>query len=195
MFRKAYALAALIAVAGLMHPARAAEFCVTCAGPDATYRCIIPELGAAAAEDPGARLACIKEMAAAGGHASCSVRRAAAGPCQGPIATLALPPPAVVNEAPAEEPRPVPAPVAPLPAGAHPPAEPVPPPGGTTVIEKTSDPTREPVPPVKTNLDKAGDAVSKVAKSAGRQIEKAGEAVGGAAKKTWDCMSSMFKDC
>ena len=40
-----------------------------------------------------------------------------------------------------------------------------------------------------------GKAVSNTAKKAGTQIGKAGKAVGSAAKKTWNCLTSLFSDC
>jgi hypothetical protein len=42
---------------------------------------------------------------------------------------------------------------------------------------------------------KAGEAVTGTAKSAGEKIGEAGSAVGGAAKKTWNCLTSLFQDC
>ncbi|MGQ0672394.1 MAG: hypothetical protein ACT4N2_05875 [Hyphomicrobium sp.] len=42
---------------------------------------------------------------------------------------------------------------------------------------------------------KAGDAVSDTAKSAGETIGEAGSAVGNAAKKTWNCVTSLFQSC
>ncbi len=47
----------------------------------------------------------------------------------------------------------------------------------------------------KKGVNKAGKFVVDTAKSTGKQIEKAGEAVGGAAKKTWDCVVSLFSKC
>jgi len=55
--------------------APAQEYCVTCTGPDALYRCIIGGDVAPAARNDRGQLLCIKELAKSGQHASCSVDR------------------------------------------------------------------------------------------------------------------------
>ena len=47
----------------------------------------------------------------------------------------------------------------------------------------------------KEGLEKAGETVVGGAKTAGEKIGNAGSAVGSAAKRTWDCLVSLFKDC
>ncbi len=186
MSRNTYALAALVAAAALAEQVPAAEFCVTCAGPEAVYRCTIAELPAAATTDPRAQLTCIKEMAMLGGHERCSISRATQGPCQGVAKSVALPPARVPADAPAGETAAPPAAApAPVPQNA---VQPLPATPGVTVVQKTVDPPADGQEPAKSSLEKAGENVTEVAK-------KAGDAVGGVAKKTWDCMASLFKDC
>jgi hypothetical protein len=48
---------------------------------------------------------------------------------------------------------------------------------------------------VASGAEKAGEAVTGTIKSAGEQIGKAGTAVGNAAKKTWNCLTSLFQSC
>lgn len=43
--------------------------------------------------------------------------------------------------------------------------------------------------------EEAGNAVVEITKQTGEQIGNAGKAVGNAAKKTWDCVTSLFSDC
>ena len=76
----------------LVFPARAepAEFCVTCQGPDATYRCSFASDATAPAR-PGLQLYCISTLAREGGHQSCSIGRATKSACPGTLKVLALP--------------------------------------------------------------------------------------------------------
>jgi hypothetical protein len=47
----------------------------------------------------------------------------------------------------------------------------------------------------KEGIKKAGESISGSAQKAGEQIGSAGSAVGNAAKKTWNCLTSLFSDC
>lgn len=62
--------------------ALASELCVSCAGPEAVYRCEPEGFGADASR---AAWVCVTELAKLEGHKSCAVDRRAAGPCDGPI--------------------------------------------------------------------------------------------------------------
>lgn len=68
--------------------AQQAEFCVSCSGPEAQYRCTFD--GAAAGKS-GLQLYCISTLAKDGKHESCSINRAAKTPCTGALKVLALP--------------------------------------------------------------------------------------------------------
>ncbi len=57
--------------------ATAQEYCVTCTGPDASYRCLIGGDVPMAARASRGQFLCITEIAKAGGHASCSAARGA----------------------------------------------------------------------------------------------------------------------
>lgn len=70
--------------------AQQSEFCVTCQGPDATYRCAFEGADASPAR-PGLQLHCISTLAREGRHASCSIGRATKAPCAGELKVLALP--------------------------------------------------------------------------------------------------------
>jgi hypothetical protein len=45
------------------------------------------------------------------------------------------------------------------------------------------------------SMQKVQRNMSDSAKSAGDGLKKAGEAVGNAAKKSWECVTSLFKQC
>jgi hypothetical protein len=205
-------LLAHLAIMALATRAPAAEFCVACSGPEATYRC---EVGTGSNADPRAWLMCITELAREGGHDSCSVDRNAPVPCPGIHKVLAAPegpmPPSAppVNIA-------VPEPVtAPPPAPAQPPSaetaaapedpaagEPKPKRVPRTVeelaadtYEQSKDGVKKASQAVSNTVQKAGDAVTGTAQKAGEKISNAGTAIGDAAKKTWNCVTSLFQSC
>lgn len=223
-------LAALL-VATAAVPATAAEYCVSCSGPDASYRC---EIGGNAT-DARAWLQCITELAKSGGHDSCSVDRNAPSPCPGihkvltppegavpalppvqmttpesgpsplpPVQQQAAPNPNVPNTPPASGVAPAEQaaadPNAPPPEGA--PAEPAPKRVPQTMEELAGDAYQSSKDGLKNagssvteGAKKAGTAVTDTAKAAGEGIGKAGSAVGNAAKKTWNCVTSLFQSC
>ena len=182
----------VLAVFGPGRQAMAAEYCVTCASPEANYRCEIGGKGSAG--DPRAWLLCITELAKQGGHESCSVDRKATAPCPGVLKVLAAPEgdapplPAIqtgVPEARPPDPKTQP-PVQPQ-AGSEPAPKKVP----QTMQELAGDTIQS----SKDGMKKAGEAVTGTAKKAGEQVGKAGDAIGNAAKKTWDCLTSLFQSC
>jgi hypothetical protein len=179
------ALVALV-VCGLAPSTRAEEYCVTCTGPDAKYRCII----GGNAREPASRgqLLCITELAQSGNHESCSVGRTQNAPCDGQPRTVmftsaaeaALPhmaePPPALDQPKAEGP--------PLAVGEPPPAG-APSQAPPKTVEELAKQT---VVSSGNGLKKAGEAVTNTAKSTG-------QAVGNAVSKTWRCMTSLFSDC
>ncbi len=195
----ALTLTALIA----MPPSRllAEEFCVTCYEPTATYRCAISQNGMLKAP-PGAQLSCIKELAKQGGHKSCSIQRDEPAECLGKLLVINQDPATVIPpdhplNSPATTEQTIETP-SDLPQGdqtEH--AQ-----GDET---DTSDETGEPktveelakrtAQSSKENISKAGKAVVDAAKSTGDHIKDAGEYVGNTAKKTWDCIISLFSKC
>lgn len=190
-------------------PAKSAEFCVSCLGPDAHYVCAFDDVEPTS-QDPRLKLLCITELAGKGGHASCSVDRTKTSPCQGERKVLATPEGLGSGAGSTAGAGTAPGPEAALPAAG---------PGETQVQQsvnqvpsaavKAAEPadTQTIADPetakAATNADKPLDAAAKkvgegateVAKSAGSALEKAGNAVGHAAKKTWDCISTFFGSC
>ncbi|MFN0217515.1 MAG: hypothetical protein ACKVP4_01745 [Hyphomicrobium sp.] len=179
---------ALIAVADLA----AADVCVTCTGPDASYACAI-DGDQLPSEDSRLKLLCITELAKAGGHQSCTVSRAVTAPCPGEVKkvkaqgldqqVLPIAPPQEVKR-----PEPAPAPTATK--------------DTVTTIPKTTEGPATVEKAVKDSADSAGDALEKtgegakgLAEQAGGAVQKAGKAVGDAATSTWRCLSTFFSEC
>jgi hypothetical protein len=184
------ALAAFLTA--IAHVAAAAEYCVTCAGPEAHYACSF-EGASAGPGDTGLKLYCITELAKSGKHQSCSVDRTEAKPCAGEVKLLAMPdgmlPPPAQAATKSDVPKPAPDAAAQVPAeSAAKPQPDAPPKTVQEMVEKgTGDAGK--------TLQKSGDAVVETAKSTGGVLDKAGKAVGDTAKKTWTCITSFFGDC
>jgi hypothetical protein len=179
-YKIACALAA-VSVCLLASGAGAQEYCVSCTGPDALYRCVIDNA------QPGGgqplQMLCITTMAKQGGHATCAVKRGTVFQCDGavkriPWAALTAPQPAEPGHAP--------------PSGTQPAARPetatapAPPPGPAS---QPAESRHE--PPPDTMLDLAKRANEDTAK----QVRKAGETMKEATRKTWDCVASLFTRC
>jgi hypothetical protein len=182
------ALAGALAVPGIAALSRAAfadEYCVSCTGPAAEYRCEIEGTSEGSGKDPRSQLLCITTLANTGGHESCSVNRNPAGPCPGILKVVA----AAAGEQP------------PLPPGLDPNANattevPKTPPGPAAGPPQTVEQMAgETVKSSKEGLQNAGKAISGTAEKTGETIGNAGSAVGNAAKKTWECLKSLFSDC
>ena len=194
-----FGIAAAVGVAvSVPRPSGAAEYCVTCSGPAAMYACVIVGMPMDAPSDSRYQLRCIQDLALQGGHETCSVPRSAPSPCPGTVRAVSaeavspiIPAPAAAAQSPAA-------------------AEAAPPPPSGDAAVASPDPAAAPAPKVprtveelaaqtvvasKQSLKKAGDAVTGTAKKASDQVGNAGSAVGTAAKKTWDCLTSLFSAC
>jgi hypothetical protein len=178
----------MLVICGMANEASAQEYCVTCTGPDATYRCSIASEPGTALPPSRGQLFCISELAKKGNHSSCSVGRSQGEPCAGEPRTVILTPAAAEELPPIGTTEPVPAgPESPAVAdGVPPPAEPPPP---TDAPPQTVEElAKQTVEASGKGIKKAGEAVSEGAKSTG-------DAVGNAVSKTWKCMTSLFSDC
>ena len=177
---------------GIAAQAQQQEICVTCQGPDVTYRCKIVGAPPTGMTDPRAHLLCITELAKAGVHRSCSVRKDASGPCPGIERSVFLP-----NE-----------PAPPVPAGAKaqtqgegpaPTGQSGPQPGAEAAKSKppqtVEELAKETARSSKEGIKQAGESIKKLPETAGDKIKKAGSAVGNAATKTWNCVTSLFSAC
>jgi hypothetical protein len=173
--------------------ASGAEVCVSCAEPDARYRCVLTEGEGRPVADAALQVLCIKELAARGQHARCTFDRTRANnPCEAPVAAISLP--AGLAISPGDGTRAAPKLT----------TDPVPAPGPTVVApvngEKQPPKTMEELAKVtaeqsKADWNKTNDQVKETTQAAGRQVERAGSAVGSAVKKSWDCVASFFSKC
>lgn len=163
--RSTYLVPAVLTMA-LALPAGAAEFCVVCAGPEKSYLCVTNTAGGATS--PADQMRCMSEIAQQAGHASCSVSRTHAGPCSGPRIVLTAASAAPHREGPA-------APAA----------------NETTIAKSLAD-----LPPVAAGSRPDATPVAPAGASDDKTpLEKAGANIGNAAKKSWDCLTSLFKGC
>jgi hypothetical protein len=207
--RLLWATAWLLAVGG---PAAAESYCVGCYGPDAVYRCVIAGAPENAPADPRHQIQCIKQLAKSGSHTRCSVERFSVEGCVGPERIIdpaksamplapnatdaAVPPasasqPALATTPPPGGPLPVEKPKSsePDPAGAAPAPDKDGPPRTVEELAKTT------VETTKKSIDDVTGSVKHSTEKAGDQIQGFGSAVGDAAKKSWDCVTSLFSDC
>ncbi len=168
--------------------ATAGDICVVCAEPVATYRCSIEEGSKLSGVRGGERIAqylCITELARIGGHGTCRVRADQFTLCSGIAKTISA-----TGQAPTDAELAGAAKGQTAPDGSD--AAQARDKGPPQTLEELARRTTE---SSGTQFKKAGEAVKDTARTAGQQIEKAGETVGGAMKKTWGCVSSMFKEC
>lgn len=192
--RALLAVSAGVLATGLGDGARAAEYCVVCAEPAATYRCVAADV-TAGSRDAGARLACIQDIARRAGHQTCAIDRSPAAVCAGRewvLSAAAVAPAAgagVITPASPEAPAPN--------VGAGPG------PGGDATRASRGDvyyPARDgdagaAGPAATSPRDNPGELSGQPQSAAGKVPGKAGSAVGNAAGKAWDCVSSLFSKC
>lgn len=189
----------------------ALEYCVTCEGPAAMYRCVVEGTPEGAGTDASTSLYCISEMASKGRHQSCSVARGAPFPCPGFTAMITAPvtppmadaPPSVAT-APDANPSAARAPATGAPEAAAPQekpapsqeAEATPPEAAPAPVPRTVEELAgQTVKSSKEGIEKAGEAIGGTAKKAGEHISSAGSAIGNAASETWNCITSLFSSC
>lgn len=165
----AYTFGIFLTLAATAGSARAQEYCVACAEPNAVYRCVIENA------QPGGsmplRTLCLTAMSKAGGHASCAIKRGTVFDCAGPVKRVPW-------AASADE------------AAAPPPSKPE--------AAKGGDP-KEPPKTVQEMADRANKKTADDVKKAGETVKEGaqsvGEGVSKATKKTWECLSSLFSKC
>jgi hypothetical protein len=196
MRRFSIAFGSVLMFACSVGKAQGAEYCVSCYGPEAYYRCAIESEVDVRGGDPRNQLLCITQLAQNGGHESCSVMRQQVDPCDSAVVVLVAPPaggPPVLPDDPLNQ-RPE--------YQTNPPMDQAE--GGTpeTVQELAGQTYQSSKKGLKKagkaitgTAEKTGEAVSGAAKKTGEAVGNAGSAVGNAAKKTWNCLKSLFSDC
>lgn len=164
------ALSALALLPALALPAAAAEeVCVACSGPPAIYRCTVDEASKVEGYRYGKRvlqLACITELAKAGGHEQCRIKRTGSDTCFGFQRSVSLVGSLEALAARAE----------------------------TEVIEEPtgeSQPLAVENPKKSGPPETVAELARRTANASKKQLKKTGKAV----EKGWDCLTSLFQDC
>ncbi|MGE3228510.1 MAG: hypothetical protein AB7J30_03645 [Hyphomicrobium sp.] len=192
---------ALACVGAFAAEAAAAEYCVTCEGPPALYRCVVDGTEDGPGKDPSQSLYCISRMAAKGNHQTCAVSRGAPFPCPGLTALIGKP-----SQFPTLAAPPVGAPpTADAAAEAQPAGPPAPPESTAAAAPEVDGPAKVPrtveelagqtFKSSQQGVEAAGGFIGGTAQKAGEQIGNAGSAIGSAASKTWTCITSLFSTC
>ena len=161
--------------------ARAQEYCIGCAGPDAVYRCVIEH---AVPAGPPLKSLCLNALTRQQGHASCNVRKGTVFDCDGPIrrvdgrtGTLASTTPEAPaggkNAARTAEP------------GSRQPANP-------SLAKPQPDPVAKPANAAPRTVE---EAARNMTKSSGEALGNAGNAIADTTRKAWGCVTSLFKSC
>jgi hypothetical protein len=207
-------------VAGVAGIASAEEYCVTCTGPDAKYRCIIGNGDRPATRTQRGQMLCITELAHSGNHASCSVGAASSAPCDGDQRTVMLPeapiadvpPPVAATPTPPQQAQPI---YSPAGGGSY--AQPAGPPAGQPQNggsqtpgdslgygERAPGQTAGQAPGEEPGKqDQAGepgqqpqtveDIAKKTVKASGDSLKKAGKAVANGAQSAGNAVGSAVK--
>lgn len=180
----------LLTLTSIVGGALAEGYCIACQEPDATYRCVIEGASGGAPGDPRNQIACVKDLAKAGGHKRCSVERFSTDFCRGELRTIAnsaagLSAQPASGAAPATGPQPALS----VPAGGSG-AVPVDPDLMTAGPKQVESKPAEPTEPVTIS-----DLTADTAEAAKQSLDSAGAAIGNTAKKSWDCVTSIFSDC
>ena len=109
---------------------------------------------------------CVTTMAREGKHATCGIKRGTVFDCDGPVKRV----PWSAAELPVETP------------------------GTATAADK---PEPDPNEPPRTIVEMVKRANEQKASDSGQELRRKspGEAIGDATKKSWDCLTSLFKEC
>lgn len=159
----------------------AQAICVDCAEPERNYKCTVKDaerVQNVRGIGKGLEFLCISEIARTNGHRTCRVNTTFSGPCIGQTFEIDLTRSGTDSAGVAPKPGEMPtdgAPAAPAPAAV---------------------PVKKGPPQTVEELAKETVAKSKEQFSAvDEKMREAGSAVGNAVKKSWNCLSSLFKGC
>lgn len=181
MFGRFFAAGVALLIAALPSVAAAQAVCVDCAEPERNYKCTVKDADRVQnvrGIGRGLEFLCISEIARANGHRSCRVNTTFAGPCIGQPYEIDLTRSGTDNANAAPRPGETPA----------------------DAPAKTSAPAAVPVKkgPPQTVEELAKDTMAKSKEqfsAVDEKMREAGSAVGNAVKKSWNCLSSLFKGC
>ena len=182
--------AAVLCIMAASARAEAQEYCVSCKGPDAVYRCVLD-----VEKPPGMplKMLCITRLAKEGGHASCSVRGGTVFDCVGPKRIVSANPPATTPIKPQGAPH--------QDGGAPTPPAPGPMPPKSAPVIKPAAPDNAKLPPAKPGAaqNQPPQTVEELAKRTGQAstqtLKQATDQISESSKKAWNCVTSLFKSC
>ena len=152
-------------VGALMGQAQAQEYCVACTEPTAVYRCVIE--GARPGGGQPLQMLCVTAMAREGRHATCGIKRGTVFDCDGPVKRV----PWSSTELQVETP------------------------GATATADRPEPDPNEPPRTLVEMARRANEQSKKANDDAKESFKSTGEAIGNATKKSWTCLTSLFKDC
>ncbi len=182
-----FAALALVAVAGVAPSTNAQEqsraICVQCMEPDVSYRCQVkaaPEHQPFLGNKKLLRVACIRHIAKASGHAACKVSKQQAIDCVGgepytvDISEMAQ---SYVDRVPSAVRKALN-------------------PAGPKVSEGQGEEDKDKPPKTVVEMAKrTAESSQKQLENAGAAVKNAGDFVTGTVKQTWSCLASLFQDC
>jgi hypothetical protein len=158
-----------IAVGALAGRAEAQEYCVACTEPSAVYRCVID--GARPGGGQSLQMLCVTSMAKEGKHATCGIKRGTVFDCDGPVKRV----PWTAADLPVETP------------------------GSDTASNKPESDPNEPPKTIAEMAKRANEQTADQMKKANDNVKESfkstGDAIGNATKKSWNCLTSLFKEC
>lgn len=165
------------------------DLCVSCTDPRQTYICRV-DTPRGSPGDKALQLYCIIKTAKAGGHTSCTVRRDAGAACDGPVMSHVYSGPLIPealrsavergrNSSPGQETGAVSD--VPQQKGGEP----------DTLVEMTGPAVNA----GKAAVRGTGRTIGKIGKKTGQQVGKTARGAKSAARFTYDCVVSFFKDC
>jgi len=190
-----YAMATMaLAIANASLSASAQEYCVACTGPEATYRCVIEQ---AVPTGMTLKMLCVGTLAREGGHDTCAVRGGTVFDCNGPLRRLDARAAASGLSRFPLGPNDGDDPNAAAKAVAPPGSKDRPPSGAPLASEvpakSGSDPNAK---PASTAPPQTVEQLAKqVSRSSTATIDKTTDAIGAATRKTWRCITTLFKSC
>ncbi len=182
--------AAVLCIIAASARAEAQEYCVSCKGPDAVYRCVLD-----VEKPPGMplKMLCITRLAKEGGHSSCSVRGGTVFDCVGQKRIVSIDPPANTPHKPQGAPQ--------AGGGTATLRAPEPLPPKATPAIKPAVPDKAQVPPVNPSAarDQPPQTVEELAKRTGKAstqtLKQATDQISESTQKAWNCVTSLFKSC
>lgn len=187
-FRGALGIGLAVAAGAHAH-AGETTFCVTCTEPAQTYTCTVKTPEA----DPGARalrLYCIVRTAKEGSHKACGVRLSSASTCKGTPKTFTYKGPAIPSALQSRAEK--------FLKKAEPKADAAED-GDDDKPDTLVKMTTRAVKSSRKGLSGAGGGVREATrgttKRVGGAVRGAGQGVGAAAKTTYNCITSLFRDC